>query len=99
MINKLKHLGPQAKKKFLQLLNASWKTSNIPKTWKKAIKIPILKSGKCRTKAESYRPISLTSSVCKLMEMMVNARLMIVAALKRQTPYARTSGLQAIEIS
>ena len=67
----LKHLGPQAKKKLLQLFNASWETSNIPKTWKKAIKC-----GKCRTKAESYRPISLTSSVCKLMERIVNARLM-----------------------
>ena len=72
----LKHLGPQAKKKLLQLFNASWKTSNIPKTWKKAIAIPILKCGKCRTKAESYRPISLTSSVCKLMKRIVNARLM-----------------------
>ena len=50
----LKHLGPQAKKKFLQLFNASWKNSNIPKTWKKAITIPILKCVKCRTKAESY---------------------------------------------
>ena len=54
----LKYLGPQAKKKLLKFFNASWKTSNIPKTWKKAIKC-----GKCRTKAESYRPISLTSSV------------------------------------
>ena len=72
----LKHLGPQAKKKLHQLFNASWKTSNIPKTWKKAITIPILKCGKCRTKAESSRPISLTSSVCKLMERIVNARLM-----------------------
>ena len=72
----LKHLGPQAKKKLLQLFNASLKTSNKPKTWKKAIMIQILKCGKCRTKAESYRPISLTSSVCKLMERIVNARLM-----------------------
>ena len=72
----LKHLGPQAKKKPVQIFNASWKTSYIPKTWKKAITIPILKCGKCRTKAESYRPISLTSSVCKLLERIVNARLM-----------------------
>ena len=72
----LKHLGPQAKKKLIQLFNARWKTSKIPKTWKKAITIPILKCGKCRTKTESYRPISLTSSVCKLMERIVNARLM-----------------------
>ena len=72
----LKNLRPQAKKKLLQLFNASWKTSDIPKTWKKAITIPIHKCGKYRTKAESYRPISLTSSICKLMERIVNARLM-----------------------
>ena len=72
----LKHLRSQAKKKLLQLFNASWKTSNIPKTWKKAITIPILKCGNCRTRAESYRPISLTSSVCKLMGRIVNTRLM-----------------------
>ena len=37
---------------------------------------PILKKGKDKTKAESYRPISLTSCLGKLMESMVNARLM-----------------------
>ena len=36
----LKHLGPQTKKNLLQLFNASWQTSNIPKTWTKAITIP-----------------------------------------------------------
>ena len=47
----LRHLGPQAKKKLLQLFNA--KTSNIQNIWKKkATMIPILKSGKCKTKAE-----------------------------------------------
>ena len=32
----IKHLGPQAKKKLLRFFDASWKTSHIPKTWKKA---------------------------------------------------------------
>ena len=46
--------------------------------WKspKAILIPILKAGKPRNKGNSYRPISLTSYMCKLMERMVNKRLM-----------------------
>ena len=72
----LKHLDPQAKKKLLQLFNASWKTSNTPKIWKKAIMIPILEKGKCKAKAESCRPISLTSCVCELLKRIINTRFM-----------------------
>ena len=38
--------------------------------------IPIPKPGKPRSQVDSYRPISLTSCVCKLMERIVNNRLM-----------------------
>ena len=38
--------------------------------------IPILKRGKDKSKAESYRPISLTSCVGKLMKRLINTRLM-----------------------
>ena len=69
----LAHLGTQAKKKLLGLFNTSWKTGLIPSIWKKVILIPILKAGKPRNKGNSYRPISLTSCMCKLM---VNKRLM-----------------------
>ena len=71
----LTHLGPKTKKKLLQLFNASWKNGKIPTIWKKAIMIPIHKKGKPRNKVDSYRPISLTSSVCKLMEKIINKRL------------------------
>ena len=72
----LAHLGTQAKKKLLGLFNTSWKTGLIPSIWKKAILIPILKAGKPRNKGNSYQLISLTSCMCKLMERMVNKRLM-----------------------
>ena len=71
----LSHLGNQAKKKLLQIYNASWKSGHIPKVWKRAVQIPIHKQGKPRNKAESYRPISLTSCLCKLMERILNHRL------------------------
>ena len=38
--------------------------------------IPVHKKGKNKTKAESYRPISLTSCVGKLMKRLFNTRLM-----------------------
>ena len=37
--------------------------------------IPILKTGKLATSVMSYRPIALTSCLCKVMERMVNARV------------------------
>ena len=72
----LRHLGPMAKKKLLSIFNTSWRTGILPSSWKKAIMIPILKPGKPPKKADSYRPISLTSCLCKLMERMVNRRLL-----------------------
>ena len=71
----LKRMGPQAKKKLLAIFNTSWRTGLLPSSWKKATMIPILKPGKPPNKADSYRPISLTSCLCKLMERMVNRRL------------------------
>ena len=38
--------------------------------------IPILKRGKEKSKAESYQPISLASYMGKLMERLINTRLM-----------------------
>ena len=70
------NLGRKMKKKLLQLYNTSWKTGIIPKAWKVATMIPIHKQGKSKEKAESYRPISLLSCLCKTMEAMVNTRLM-----------------------
>ena len=71
----LQHLGTKAKQKLLKLYNKSWKTGIIPQTWKKATMMPLLKQGKPKTKGDSYRPISLTSCVCKLMERIINNRL------------------------
>ena len=39
--------------------------------WKKQHVVPVLKSGKSKNKAESFRPVSLTSQVGKLMETIV----------------------------
>ena len=57
-----------SKEVLLRLFNRIWKTGNVPKTWKHAIVIPILKVGKDPRNAASYRPISLTSTMCKTME-------------------------------
>ena len=47
----------------------------LPDQWKKCTTIPLLKYGKVSPDIESYRPISLTNNVCKMMERMVTKRL------------------------
>lgn len=71
----IKHLGPTARKKLLELFNQSWHTGVFPTAWKEAIIIPILKKGKNPKDKSSYRPISLLSCLGKTLERMVNKRL------------------------
>ena len=49
------------------LINKTMDEGHIPQDWKMAYVSPRFKKG-ARDKAENYRPISLTSIVCKLME-------------------------------
>jgi len=71
----LLHMGPVAEDKLLHLYNTSWKTGKVPQIWREAVMIPIHKPGKDKAKAQSYRPISLTSNVGKVMERLINNRL------------------------
>ncbi|GBM44014.1 putative RNA-directed DNA polymerase from transposon BS [Araneus ventricosus] len=51
--------------------------------WSRAIVIPILKPGKNPEDPSSYRPIALTSCLCKTLERMINARLIHVLEEKK----------------
>ena len=59
----------------MQFYNHLWVNQIFPKVWKHAVVIPISKPGKDPSNPNNYRPISLTSCLCKLMEKMVNNRL------------------------
>ena len=69
------HLGSAAVCKLLQIYNHSWEQGVLPQMWREATMIPILKKGKDPKKANSYRPVSLTSCVVKTMDRIVNERL------------------------
>ena len=71
----IKHLPQLGLEKLLQLFNATWKCRKIPSTWQHALILPFAKPNKDATTPENYRPISLTSCLCKLMEKMVTCRL------------------------
>ena len=71
----LKHLPESCLLVLRDIFNNIWLTGNFPPSWHDAIIVPIPKPGKDHTDPINYRPISLTSSVCKTLERMVNNRL------------------------
>jgi len=50
-----------------EIFETSWKMSNIPLDWHRANIVAVYKKGH-KMEMNNYRPISLTSVVCKLME-------------------------------
>ena len=71
----LKRLPESGLNVLLNVYNDVWESGNFPPSWREALVIPIPKPGKDTTKPQNYRPIALTSCLCKTMERMVNARL------------------------
>ena len=71
----LKHLTETSLATLLQIFNDMWWSNNFPKHWLEVIIIPIPKPGKDHYNLINYRPIALTSCICKTMERMVNAWL------------------------
>ena len=71
----IQHLPPSGIYLLLHLANLSWRLKRCPGNWTSATIIPILKSGKPADQLGSYRPISLTSVISKVVERMVNNRL------------------------
>jgi len=49
------------------IFNKSLESGSVPEDWRTANVCPIYKKGK-RTSPENYRPVSLTSQICKLFE-------------------------------
>ncbi|GFU38113.1 probable RNA-directed DNA polymerase from transposon X-element [Trichonephila clavipes] len=70
----LRHLNEDSLVSLLYLFNRIWREQVYPTQWQEAIVIPILKPGKDPKNPLSYRPIALTSCLCKTLERMVNAR-------------------------
>ena len=68
------HLKELIQTNHLQLharvFNLSLKEGVVPFEWKEANIIPLFKKGS-RNKSENYRPVSLTSVICKLLERLI----------------------------
>ena len=59
---------------LMKLFRCSLQSGTLPQDWKNAVIIPIYKKGQ-RSAPNNYRPVSLTSQVCKVMERIIKKRI------------------------
>lgn len=71
----LRHLPIESKTQLLDEYNKIWKQGGIPQSWKVGVVVPIPKDNNNPHETKNYRPITLLSCVGKVLERMVNTRL------------------------
>ena len=71
----VQHLSKRSLSVLLQMYNKVWRDGVFPDAWRHSVVKPVLKSGKPKQKISSYRPISLTAVLGKIMEKLVTNRL------------------------
>ena len=72
----IRNMPDHAKKYIIDMYNKFFNDSYFPEKWKRAVIIPIPKPGKNPNSPNSYRPIALTSCLCKILERLINERLL-----------------------
>ena len=70
----LKNCAESVCKPLTAIFRRSMEDETLPNDWKKANVCPIFKKGK-RNEPENYRPVSLTSVVCKVMESIIKRQM------------------------
>ena len=74
----LKGLADELSPALTLLFQSSLKSGTVPQDWRTANVTPVFKKGE-RYRPENYRPISLTSIPCKLMEHIITSSVMSFA--------------------
>lgn len=71
----IKQLSDHSLNIILSLYKKVWDLGKLPDEWKHGVIVPTAKPGKDHKQPTNYRPIALTSNLCKIMEHMVMSRL------------------------
>ena len=74
----LKHLPRSGMDFLLHIFDLSWSSHSFPSVWKTSSITPVHKMGKPLDSPASFRPISLTSYVSKLIEPIILSRLLFL---------------------
>ena len=75
LTEEIKNFGPVTTQCVMSLLNACTRTRRLPRLWRQARVVAILKPGKDPSSPKSFRPISLLSHLYKLYERLILNRL------------------------
>ncbi|XP_049267217.1 RNA-directed DNA polymerase from mobile element jockey [Rhipicephalus sanguineus] len=75
----LRNLDGAGRQRLLEYYNDVWSTGVLPESRRTAVVAPILKPRRKATALSSYRPVSLTSAPCKVMEKVALERLEWIA--------------------
>ena len=78
----LKNCAESFAKPLKIIFDKSLKTGEVPKEWKEANVTPLFKKGD-KLERSNYRPVSLTSTVCKVLESIIRDKIMKYLKLKR----------------
>ena len=71
----IQNLCINGKNFLIKIFNQIWLNHVFPENWKRSIMIAVLKPGKDPRIPTNYRPISLTNCLCKVLERIINKRL------------------------
>ena len=74
-IEAVENMSESAKRILLEAMNESYLTGDVPNMWRRGTIIPLLKPDKASDDIKSYRPVTLTSQISKLMERMIARRI------------------------
>lgn len=78
----------------MQIFNVIYKIDYFPERWRKSIIVPIPKPGKIASSPNNYRPIALTSTVCKTLDRIVNGKLQDYLMRKEEFGRIQTGGMR-----
>ena len=71
----LKEMADELSPSLALIFTASLQQGEVPRDWKKALVTPLFKKGD-QTNPTNYRPVSLTSICCKLLEHIIHSNVM-----------------------
>ena len=90
----IRNMPIHAKEYLIKIFNKFYSETYFPPLWGKSLIIPVLKPDKNPNSSKSYRPIALTSCLCKLMERLISERLMEYFIMHRILTPAQSGGVR-----